>query len=93
MRDDEPCLLEDPKVLHDRDAAHLRQRLCQLTQRLAIALIEPIEEHPSRGVRQGPERRVVLLHDADNMSPNGYMSIDRIRRSVDLAGGYEKGMR
>ena len=60
--------LEHAQVLHDPEPRHLRQRLAQLAERLAIALEEPIEEHPSTRVGEGPEDRGhVIRHVADFM--------------------------
>ena len=42
-------LLQHAQVLHDPEARHLRQVLAQLTERLAIALEEPVEQDPPTG--------------------------------------------
>ena len=53
----EAGLLEDPQVLHDPEARHVRQVPAQLPKRLAIALEEPVEQHPPIGIGQCPEDR------------------------------------
>ncbi len=75
MRDHQPRLLQDAQVLHDRDAGHLGKCLLELAERLAIALIEPIQQPPAGWIRQRPKDLVTLLHARENTSPFGYMSI------------------
>ena len=56
---DEVRRLEDAEVLHDAEPRHGRQRRLQLTERLAIALEEPVEQRPAAGVGQRAEHLVV----------------------------------
>ena len=51
----EPCLFQDAQVLHDPEARHLRQVPAQLTERLAIALVKPVEQHAAIGIAECPE--------------------------------------
>ena len=68
LRRQEARLLEDAQVLHDPEARHRRQGLAQLTERLAIALVELVEQDPATGVAERPEdRRHVVRHAADFM--------------------------
>ena len=61
---DEVRLLQHSQVFHDPEPRHLRQVLAQLTERLAIALEEPIEEFPPMRIGEGPEdRRRRFRHD------------------------------
>jgi hypothetical protein len=60
--------LEDPEMLHDPEARHRGQRLAQLTERLAIALEEPVEEDPPIAVGECPkDRGHVIRHSRDVM--------------------------
>jgi hypothetical protein len=61
-RRDQPCILEDPQVLHDAEAGHGRQHRLELAQRLAIALAEPVEQPAPIRVGQRPEDGFHLLH-------------------------------
>ena len=64
----ETRLLEDPQVLHDPEPRHRGQVPAQLTERLAIALEEPVEQDPPTGVGERPEDRShVVRHAADYM--------------------------
>src|SRR5207244_94543 len=47
--------LEDAQVLHRTESGHLRQRLLELRERLAIALMESIEQESPGWIRQRPE--------------------------------------
>ena len=68
LRRQESRILEDAQVLHDPEPRHRRQVPAQLTERLAIALEEPVEQHPPTGVGEGPEDRShVIRHGADYM--------------------------
>jgi hypothetical protein len=49
--------LQHAQVLHDPESRHLRQRRAQLTERLAIALEEPVEQDPPTWVGECPEDR------------------------------------
>jgi hypothetical protein len=55
--------LEYAQVFHDAEAGHLRQVYLQLAERLAITLVEPVEEQPATGVGKGLEN---LLHGPKN---------------------------
>ena len=64
----ETRLLQDAQVLHDPEARHRGQVHAQLTERLAIALEEPVEQDPPTGVGECPEDRShVVRHVADFM--------------------------
>ena len=64
----EPRLFEDAQVLHDPEARHRGQVHAQLTERLAIALEELVEQDPPTGVGERPEDRShVIRHAADFM--------------------------
>ena len=63
-----PASSSTPEVLHDPEPGHPGQVRAQLPERLAIALEEPVEEHPPTGVGQRPEdRRHVVRHARDFM--------------------------
>ena len=48
-------VLQDPEVLHDPEPRHLGKCRAQLTERLAIALEEPVEQDPPTRVGEGPK--------------------------------------
>ena len=64
----ESGLLQDAQMLHDPEARHRGQVHAQLTERLAIALEELVEQDPPTGVGERPEDRShVIRHAADFM--------------------------
>jgi hypothetical protein len=64
----EVCLFQDAQVLHDPEAGHHGQVPAQLTERLAIALEEPVEQDPTIGIAESPEDgRHGVRHDRDFM--------------------------
>ena len=64
----EARLLEHAQVLHDPEARHPRQVHAQLTERLAIALEELVEQDPPTWVGERPEDRShVIRHGPDFM--------------------------
>jgi hypothetical protein len=66
---DERRRLQDAQVPHHPEPRHLRQVRAQLTERLAIALEEPIQQEPAARVAQRPEDRGhgIDRHRRDNM--------------------------
>src|SRR5438874_762060 len=69
--------LQDVEVLADRLARHA-QISTELAKRLAVALIEPIEQRPPTGIGKCLEHVVILIcsHPAafQHTQPNGCMS-------------------
>ena len=66
--DSSPASSRIAQVLHDPEPRHRGERLAQLTERLAIALEEPIEQDPTTGVAEGPkDRGHVVCHAAEYM--------------------------
>jgi hypothetical protein len=53
-------------VLHDPEAGHLELPF-ELAQRLAVALVQQVEQEPARGIRQRLEHEIVADHGADYM--------------------------
>ena len=68
-RRDEIRFLKDVQVPHDPEAGHRRQVGAQLSERLAIALEQPIEKEPPARVAKRPKRRChrIVVHDRDYM--------------------------
>ena len=66
-RDDEAGVLENAQVLHDAEAGHRRQQRFELTERLAIALSEPVKQAPPIRIGQCPKDGFHLLHARDYM--------------------------
>jgi len=62
---------EQTKVLGDRLARHV-QVPAQIGQRLAVALVQLIEQLPAAAVRQRFEH---CIHSPENMQPKGCMSM------------------
>src|SRR6187200_1231643 len=59
--DHESRLFQHLQVLHDPKAGHLEFPL-ELAQRLAIALMQQIEQESARCIRQSLEHEIVAVH-------------------------------
>ena len=53
--------LQDAQVLHDAEPRYLRQLCFQLGERLAITLVEPVEQPPPMRIAQRPKDRFHTL--------------------------------